>query len=148
MFTLAQLQAIKAAINGDATAAAYVAADQFGALCTYMNSPASPVVNVWRPDITVSQLLTGVVWSEFLALTAAQQGAWRALTAADVDATNANIRAGFVSIFGASSQTIANLTAIAERPATRLEVIFTTASVTSQFGTTLSESDAHLALAS
>ena len=57
-----------------------------------------------------------------------------------IDATNANIRAGFVSIFGAGA-TVNNLTAIAQRVATNFEFLFTTSNVSSVYNYILTDDD-------
>lgn len=133
-FTVAQLQAIKAAINGNAAAAANIAAGNSGLVAQALNgAPPSGQVLIWMPDLQVSVLLTAVTWSEFIALTQGQRDAWRALTAPmTVDATNANVRAGFSAVFSApSSPSLTALAAIAQRGATWLESLFTTGGVTS-----------------
>lgn len=135
-FSASDLAAIKSAIAADASASSYVSAGNPGACADYLNTaPASGAVLIWRPDIPVSELLDGVVWSAFVALSTGAIAAWQALTSGGTaDATSANIRAGFVTIFGSGSQTVTNLTAIAQRPASRLEAIFTTAGVCSHYG--------------
>ncbi len=135
-FSASELAVIKAAINADATAIGFVNAKNPGACAEYLNAaPAAGAVLIWRPDIPVAELLTGVLWSAFVALSAQVQAAWTALTAGGtVDATNANVRAGFVTIFGAASQTVTNLAAIAQRSASRLEAIFTASGVSEHYG--------------
>ena len=148
-FTTTQLQAIKAAINADATALAMWPGNP-GGIADYLNSvPSTSPTAIWRPDIPVAELLTGVVWSAFVALGAQVQAAWTALTSGGtVDSTNANIRAGFVTIFGSGSQTVTNLAAIAQRDATRLEAIFTTSGVSILYGQTVADTDVQQAMAS
>lgn len=114
-----------------------------------LNAAESPQVMIWRPDVPVASLLTGVVWSDFIALAQGNRDAWRSLTSGGtVDATNANIRAGFSSVFGGTSATITNLTAIAQRAATWLESIFTTSSVSSVYGMTATVDDVMAAMKS
>lgn len=148
-FTLTQLQAIKAAINGNATAAADIAAGNPGAVAGMLNAAASPQVMVWIPNLAVSVMLTGVVWSDFVALTQGQRDAWRALTSGGtVDATNANVRAGFTTVFGSPSTSLTNLANLAQRPASWLESIFTTGGVSSLYGASASADDVVVAMKS
>lgn len=141
-FSAADLAAIKAAVTADATALGYWTAGNPGECCAYLNAPSPTPVLIWRPDIPVAELLTGVVWSAFVSLTPQVQAAWAALTAGGtVDSTNDNVRAGFVTVFGTGSQTVTNLAAIAQRPASRLEAIFTAAGVSAQYGTTIQVAD-------
>lgn len=141
-FTPTELASIKAAVSADATALAYWTAGSAGLCCAYLNAPSPTPVLIWRPNIPVAELLTGVVWSAFVALTPQVQAAWAALTAGGtVDSTNANIRAGFVTVFGAASATVANLAAIAQRPASRLEAIFSSGGVSTQYGATIHVAD-------
>lgn len=146
-FTAGELQAIKAAINGNSAALADWNAGNPGAAAEWLNSASATLI--WMPAVPVSVLLTGVVWSAFIALSTSQQAAWQALTAGGtVDATNANIRAGFTSIFGAGSQTLTNLAALAQRAATNLEALFTTSGVCSLYGAMATEADVRAAMAS
>ena len=141
-FTTAELASIKAAVTADATALGYWTAGSAGMCCAYLNAPSPTPVLIWRPNIPVAELLTGVVWSAFVELTPQVQAAWAALTAGGtVDSTNANIRAGFVTVFGAASATVANLAAIAQRPASRLEAIFASGGVSTQYGATIHVAD-------
>lgn len=139
----ADLVTFRNAINAE-TDAGVVAARTAGndtAIANFYAQPSSPQVLLWRPAVTIDELKAAVVWTEFLALTVARQNAWFALTqGVAVDATNTNIRTGFSSVFGASS-TLTNLTAIAQRNATKLEALFATSSVSTQFGYTATPSD-------
>lgn len=150
-FTTAQLQAIKAAINGNAAATTAITAGNPGGVAEMLNgAPPSGQVLIWMPDIQVSVLLTAVTWSEFIALTQAQRDAWRALTAPmTVDATNANIRAGFSAVFSAvGSPSLTALAAVAQRGATWLESLFVTGGVTTVFGAQATVDDVLAALGS
>jgi hypothetical protein len=73
-----------------------------------------------------------------------KQNAYLALIQGAIDATNANIRAGFGAIFGGTSVT--NLTALAQRVPTRFEALFTTAQVSAAFGQSVTVADVAAAL--
>jgi hypothetical protein len=143
--TPSQLSTFKTAITGDANVAAALAAGDHGAIAAYYNGAGAGTI--WRPSIAVSELNTAIVWSEFVALTQGQRDAYFALTnGATIDATNANIRAGFSAIFAGTSLT--NLTALAKRVPTRFEALFATSQVSQVFGQTVSVADVAAALGS
>jgi hypothetical protein len=145
MLNTSQLATFKAAINGDANLAAARAAGDQGAIAAYYNAAGSG--SIWRPSINSAELNTAIVWSEFIALPVQTQNAYFALVqGGKIDATNANIRAGFSSIFAGT--TIGNLTALAARVPTRFEALFTTANVCSCFGQTVTPADVAQALGS
>ena len=103
-------------------------------IAAFYNSPQSPQVDLWRPDIKVSEVSPQIVMSDYVALTAIRQNGYLALTQGDIiDATKANIRAGFGSIFGAASVTTSNLTALAKKPATKFENLYTVSNVCSLY---------------
>ena len=71
------------------------------------------------------------------------------LTEFTIDASNPNVRAQFSSIFPASSasSTLANLTAVAQRGATKYESLFVSSSqVSSVYGYTLQPIDVQRAM--
>jgi hypothetical protein len=104
---------------------------------------------VWKPAVAVSDVIAAMVGAEFLATSQSQQNLWQTLTSsATVDATNANIRTDFAAIFGGGSVTVTNLTAIAQRKATRFETLFSVGGICSLFGYRVSATDAALAQAS
>lgn len=154
--TLTQLQAFKASINGDATAAAMVSAGNTGQVADYYNTvPASPTL-VWRPVVPVPELNAVVDWSVFAgsATTVAKQNTWFAMTQpGSVDATAVGIRNGFNTVFGAGA-TLTALTNVGRRNGTRFEVLFSAptspasgANVSTQFGVFCSEAEVLAALA-
>lgn len=142
--TPAQLTALKTAINGDANLAAARTAGDMGTIAAYYNAPGTGMI--WRPAISVGELNTAIVWSEFIALTQGQRDAYFAMIQASIDATNANVRSGFASIF--SGQSLTNLTALAQRTPTRFEALFTTAQVSTAFGQIVLVADVAAALGS
>ena len=111
----------------DANIAAARTAGDHGAISAYYNGVDTGFY--WRSAISIGELNTAIVWSEFLLLTQAQRDAYTALTqAGSVDATSANVRNGFSAVFGASSS-FTNLTAVAKKTPTKLEALFTTANL-------------------
>ena len=143
--------ALKAAILAQ-TDPGFVAdrtAGNTGAMADWINGDTN--VDVWKPRVTITELLSAVVWSNFIALSIAKQQAWFAITQGGtegVDATVQRMRDGFVAIFGAASATVANLVAIAQRKATRYESMHTTDGVCSEFGIHVSNDDVVRALRS
>ena len=127
------IPAFKAAILADPNLTAFLAAGNDGSIAAYYNAPGTGLI--WRPSISTGEMNTAIVWSDFLLLTALAQNTYMAMiSASSVDATSARIRAGFSSVFPVGT-TLANLTAIAQKVPTRFEALFTTAQVTTEFGT-------------
>ncbi len=123
------------------TFASHILESNYNVLAEFYNSPTNPGQNIWKPDLKVSDLAPAIVMSAFVGLTAVKQNGYFVLTQGEyVDATNANIRTGFTTIFGAGS-TLNNLTALAQRFATDFEFLFTTANVSSVYNYTLTEND-------
>jgi len=138
--TPAQLTTFRAAVQVNATIAAQRDAGDQGAVAAYYNSPDSGTI--WRPDISTSELNTAIVWSEFAALTVALQNTYMALiSTTTIDATKANIRGGFTTVFSAGTTSRTNLTNLAQRVPTRFESLFTTSQVCSVYGQTVTASD-------
>lgn len=142
-----QLSVFKSAILGDgALSAARTAGDQ-GVIAGYYNASAG-AGSIWRPSISASEMNTAIVWSEFITLSAVVQNGYFALIQGGViDATNANVRAGFASIFS-GKVSLTNLVALAARVPTRFEALFTTSNVCSCFGQTVTVADVAQALGS
>jgi hypothetical protein len=120
--TTAQNATLKAAMLGDANVIAIVGRDQ--AVADYYNAPSSPVVAIWRSDIRGVEIVSAITMTEFAALTALKQTCLTFMMEPNViDATSANVRSAFNTIFGAGAS-LAALTAVAQRTGTRLEVLF------------------------
>lgn len=137
MLTTAQRATFAAAVLAE-TNPTFVQARNIGDtvyMSNFYNALAAPQVMLWRPKIEVAELLGAVDWAEFVNAGISNQNAWFALTQGEyIDATQARIRAGFASVFGGGSTSVSNLAAIAQRPATRLEALFTTNNVCAIFG--------------
>lgn len=138
--TPAQLVTFRAAVQANPDIAAVRAAGDQGAVAAYYNTLDAGTI--WRPDITVSELNTAIIWTEFAALSVALQNTYLALISAPfIDTTKANIRGGFSAIFGPATTSRANLIALAQRTPTRFESLFTTAQVCSVYGQVVSADD-------
>jgi hypothetical protein len=112
------------------------------------NQIASPVVKLWRPNVTVESLNRALVMSEFIALTVAKQNGWFVLTQGSADTTFPLTRQNFIDIFGGGSVTMANLIVQAQKDATYLEALFSasggspgTGNVSTVFGRSVDGSD-------
>jgi hypothetical protein len=130
--TTAQQTTLRNAIKADtdpAVIAAYAARNLDG-LADLYNTVASPDVLVWRRSIRPAELNNAVVWSEYAVLTVALQNCYLAMVngVSSVDATISNIRGGFSTIFS-GKVTLTNLTALAQRQATKFESLYVTAQV-------------------
>jgi hypothetical protein len=146
MLTTAQLQTFKTAILGDGNLTAFLSAGDMTSIAAYYNSPGTGFI--WLPSITTSLLNDAIVWSEFASLTVAQQNTYMAMiVVGTVDATQANIRTGFSTIFSGKT-TLSNLTALAQRVPTRFESLFTLSNVCSLFGYQVSANDVDMARSS
>lgn len=123
----------KAFILADANLATFRTAPvDHGQIAAYY-AASSGAGFMWRPSITISELNTAIVWSEFIALSVQTQNAYHALTqGGEVDSTSPNVRAGFASIFSGTSLT--NLTALAKKVPTRFEALFNVSNVCPVFG--------------
>ena|SRR5437870_4654598 len=138
--------AFKAAILADVNLATQRAAGDHGAIAAYYNAPGTGLI--WRPNITTDELNTAIIWSEFAGLTALLQNTYLAMIAGtSVDATKANIRGGFSTVF-AGKTSLTNLNNLAQRVPTRFEQLFTTAQVSTEYATGVNVADVALALGS
>jgi hypothetical protein len=86
------------------------------------------------PSVSVSELQACVIASEFLALTGEKQLMWDLLTrGGDIEISSATVRGQLEAIWE-GTQTLANITALYERPGSRAEELF-------GFGMTVSMQD-------
>lgn len=144
--TSQQLATLKTSINaslnvvtGGDTIANHLAKSNFKAIADYYNS--NSLVNIFRPDVPTEELSKSIVMTEFVALTVARQNGYFVLTQGKfIDATVANLRASFQTVFG-TSISLTNLTAIAQRLATVFESLFVTNQVSSAYGVKVTEED-------
>src|SRR5574337_1792037 len=137
MLTPAQLASLKTDISSQSSLTTAVAAKDWPTVAAFYNAASSPAVTVWRADVHPSEIVAAITGTDFTALTQIKATLLQVLLTPDaVDATSANVRADFSAIFP-SSATLTALTAVAQRTATRLEALFTTAQVSAAYGYTL-----------
>jgi len=130
--TPAQLATLKTDIQAQGSLAAAVAAHNWTPVMDFYN--AASATSVWLPAVRVEVLADAIDWTTtavaggnggFQQLPAAARDAYFALTQGGVvDATQANIRNGFGSIFPANVASA--LAAVSQRVGTRLEVLLST----------------------
>ena len=141
----ADLATWNAAAVADPNLTAAIAAGGVTDIVNYYNTvPASPTM-LWMPAVPLASIKSAIDWTSdangFQTLTATKQNAYIALTGdgAALDATQANIRSAFSSIFPAAIVTA--LTAASQTGATRFQALFTTSNVTKYWGYQVSQTD-------
>jgi hypothetical protein len=143
------LAIVAAAIGADADAKALWMAGEVGPLADYLNSvPPSPL-KCLRTDVSARELVHALVATEFLALSPAQQTlAHGVLLAGTLDFTNPNIQQGMAQIFSPTSETFANVMALAQHECTRFEAMFLNPAteVSAHYGDRIAESDVRAAM--
>ncbi len=144
--TLTQLATLKTDVLAQPTLTAAVLAADWPTVALFYNAGSTPSANVWIPNLPATVLNGTVNWVAFAAKTVQQQNTYFAMVQGGfVDATSANIRAGFGAVFsGADLTALAN---IAQQVGTRFEVLFSTANVSLVFGQTLDPADVQKAMA-
>lgn len=150
MLTSNERITLKDSVNGDGALAAMVSAADWPGIANNYNTAGATML--WRPDILPGEIAATVVNSAFTALSQQVQNGLILLTQGDkIDATNANIRTAFSSIFGAGA-TLNALTALAQRAGTRFEVLFSStqgaANVSTKFNQRVSALDVQQAMLS
>lgn len=116
-------------------------------IADFYNQAANPQVDIWRSDVKVTDMAKSVLMSEFIALTAVKQNGMNLYMQGEtIDATNANVRNGFASIFPAGTS-LNNLTALAKKAATYFESLFAVSSVSPFYNIPLTAADVDAAKA-
>ena len=145
MISTNDLATWKTAALADVNLTAFIAAQDAASIARYYNTvPTSPTM-LWMPAVPLAAIKSAIDWTAgangYQTLTAPKQNAYLALTAdgAPLDATNANIRAAFASIFPAAVVTA--LTAVSQTGATRFQALFTNANVTAYWAYQVSLTD-------
>ena len=128
--TAAQIQTLKAGINGNATAAAFPNTNDGNFACdAFLNGTASPTLSVWKTNVSGASVVSTISAQVgvFSALTAVKQNQIIFMMQAQpIDASQSGIRQSFVDVFGSGSATVIALTAISQRSATYFESFFAT----------------------
>lgn len=118
--------ALKAEITIDPTGIGLVSpynAGQDGAVADALNLVRA--VSVTRLFVSSYEVLQNIVPSEWTALAAGPKQQLQTLLACPtLDASNANVRSWFTTIFGAGTQTRTNLAALQTRNGSRAEVLW------------------------
>lgn len=129
--------------------ASLVAVADWPAIAFAYNLPSNPATSIWRQDISATEIAATITMSAFTALTAQQQNGLLLLTQGPVNAASANVRAAFQTIFGAG-QTLTDLTTLAQRTGTRVEILFSSvagsARVTTKYAQILTAADVQKAM--
>lgn len=97
------------------------------ALAEHYNGASSFIV--WRTAVRPDEYRDSIVWTAVDGLTAGKARIWDWITAGmtlPIDASKTNVRQGIADAWGATSATGLALTALAKRPASRAENLFTT----------------------
>ena len=129
MLNSAQLTTLSNAINADPTLTNLNGQNGWQQIADAMNADSSPAVNLWKKDSAAVDLLGALLASDISGVTANYIAYLQILCGVPtVDATNANVRSNFTTIF-TGKQTLTNLIAASSRVATRFEALadFTTA---------------------
>lgn len=100
-------------------------------VAAFYNSTASPAVNVWKPEVTVQELNSAIAWSDMVLISQEKQLAYQSMIwNFKIDMTDAQVRSGIDTIFGAGSASKAGINNIGKRNATYLEALFATGGAT------------------
>lgn len=124
--TPAQLATLRTELDTDPAALGYTGktAVEQAALLNAVRS-ATPDTISDRRIIPAWEVIGATVPSEWLGLSAAEKERYAVLTGAgDVDASNANVTAAFLAMFGAGTTTRTNLQNLVKRNVTRVEKVF------------------------
>jgi hypothetical protein len=145
--TQSQLTQLATDINGQASLASARTTHDAQAIVAFYN--AASATQIWRSDLRDSEVVAACVGADVAALSGANTTLMQMLiTPATIDATSANIRSDFNSLFSGKTS-LTNLTAVAQRAGTRLEALFSSGgppAVTTVFGYLLTDRDVQLAM--
>lgn len=104
----------------------------FHKIIDYYNQQSD--VEVWRSFVTLDELNSCLVASEFLQMDPSHQNAYQAMFKDRIDATNPQVRANIAEVFKDCPQTALNIFATCKRLATRFEALFTKDNMSEVFG--------------
>lgn len=124
---LSQLQAFKGimAAETDVTFAADRTARHTAAMADFYNVSSTFVV--WKTRVSQQDLLNVMVWTEMLTMTQAKFNTLTLLLQPGFfDASSSNVQTGIVQIFSGLASTLAAVTLLAKRYATRGEALVVT----------------------
>lgn len=125
------MAALMSELSGDPKGLGYAALGQNSdALANLMNTAPEPIAagqqeQIYRTRVTSSDLMAGIVLSEFAALVQANRDYCQMLFSAGfVNTGDANVRTQLAAIFGAATTSRANMIALAQKNATRGEALW------------------------
>jgi hypothetical protein len=130
--TLAQLQALKAAIDADPVLAALpLNSDSSFTIADEFNKDAVPTFYVWRSSLDINEIMSnGFDWTRVDNMTVGEARIWQFMTQlGTINPSRANVRAGVNEAFKGTAQDNTTRLAIyghCQRPATRFEKIYAT----------------------
>jgi len=128
--TAAQQAVVKADIDASGDLNIYpIGSDGNDKIAKLYNLVASPDFIVWRTNVPTSDIKKAVNWTEYIARSAGERGAFELIISNGiVNTSDTNIQQGFADIFsgpqGATTRTA--LIALSKRRATRIEKLLAT----------------------
>jgi hypothetical protein len=94
-------------------------------IATLLNTLGASNETISREEISPSELVNNIVYSEWVSTTTDQKTYLNmVLATGKIDALNTNVRAGLLAMFGTGTTSRANLIDISTRPASRAESLF------------------------
>ena len=117
--------------NTDPVVVSALAQRNDSALAQHYNGASTCIV--WRSNVPPSEYREAIVWTAVDGLTNGKARIWEWITqgmTAPIDGTKANIRQGIADAWGAASATGVALQAVAKRPASRAENLWTSGACT------------------
>ncbi len=134
--TPAQQTALKTYINGQADLSAAVAIRDWPAVAIALNQPSNPALYVYKSSVSLGEIGRAMLQADIANLTTANTSRLQVIAQfADAGRVvpTADMQSGFASIFSVSgaSGTRANLTALWQRQALRIEGVLATCPCTS-----------------
>src|SRR5208337_4604359 len=119
---VAQLATLKTDIQGQGSLTGAVIGHDAVTVANFYN--ANSATAIWRSDLTDHEVVAACVMTEVVALTALALSAFQILIKPTIiNAASANVQSAFTTLFSGKT-TLTNLTAVAQRTATRLEALF------------------------
>ena len=126
-FTLQQLKTDITSGTLSSTFAPLVSAENWDAIAAMYNDVANGGL-IDRNTVTVFDLQSAVVGSEYIALTVGQRDLWNCLiiacSSSSIPLKNSNLRGQVAAVFGAGTTSRTNLLALQQRQGTKAEVLY------------------------
>lgn len=103
ILTDAQRATLKAAVQANSTANAYLVAQDVVSLLAWCNAQAAPVVSAWRTAVAPQESDEAPSYSTYDALAAGKRDSWVRFLGFSRDFTKAKVRAWVEDVWGASA---------------------------------------------